>query len=183
MKILAFFANGCEEIEGLTVVDLARRAGIETEMVSINETTTVEGSHKIKFTTDTTIVDVDFESGDMIFLPGGLSGTNNLYNCEVLTDKIKEYFEKGKRLAAVCAAPSVFGRLGLLKGRKAVCYPGFEDELKGATVLQVPVVTDGNITTSRGMGTTIELGLEIIRLFKGETAAEEMAQKIVYSKN
>ena len=180
MKIFAFFAEGYEEIEGLTVVDILRRAGIEVEMVSVTETREVTGAHRITVAMDKTINEIDFDEGDMIFLPGGIPGTPNLEKCEMLLNNILKYNEAGKRLAAVCAAPSIYGRLGLLEEKKATCYPGFEEELKGAILVSDRVVTDGNITTSRGMGTTIDLGLEIVKIYKGQEFADELGRKIQY---
>lgn len=176
--VYAFIANGTEEVELLTVVDLLRRADIDTKIVSITEDYEVTGSHKIVIKADMLVKDVDFEAGDMIFLPGGMPGTLNLASCEILMKNVVEYNEKGKRLAAVCAAPSIFGELGLLEGKAASCYPGFEDKLKGAVYKREKAVTDGNITTGRGMGGCIELGLELISLLKGEEAAKDMAEKI-----
>ena len=180
MKIFAFFAEGYEEIEGLTVIDILRRADINVEMVSVTDDREVKGAHGINVTMDKIISEIDFNEGDMIFLPGGIPGTPNLAKCELLIENIIKYNEEGKRLAAVCAAPSVYGNLGILNGKKATCYPGFENELKGATVVADRVVTDGNITTSRGMGTTIDLGLEIVKLYKGQEYADDLGKKIQY---
>ena len=180
MKIFAFFAEGYEEIEGLTVIDILRRADINVEMVSVTDEREVKGAHGINVTMDKIISEIDFNEGDMIFLPGGIPGTPNLAKCELLIENIIKYNEEGKRLAAVCAAPSVYGNLGILNGKKATCYPGFEGELKGATVVADRVVTDGNITTSRGMGTTIDLGLEIVKLYKGQEYADDLGKKIQY---
>ena len=180
MKVFAFFAEGYEEIEGLTVIDILRRAGIEVDMVSVTDELSVAGAHGIVVNMDKTIGEIDFAEGDMIFLPGGIPGTPNLEKCEVLIKNILEYNEAGKKLAAVCAAPSVYGHLGILEGKKATCYPGFEVELKGAVTVADRVVTDGNITTSRGMGTTIDLGLEIVKIFKGQEFADDLGRKIQY---
>lgn len=180
MKLYAFFAEGYEEIEALTVVDIIRRAGMEAVMVSVTGDKKVRSSHGVDVITDELVENLDFSQADVLFLPGGMPGTRNLMKCRLLMDKIMEHNEAGKRLAAVCAAPSVFGHLGLLAGRKATCFPGFEEELTGAEVVGDAVVTDGNITTSRGMGTTIQLGLEIVRLFKGEEESVELGKKIQY---
>lgn len=180
MKIFAFFAEGYEEVEGLAVVDIIRRAGIDVEMVSVTDKLEVMGVHNIAVVMDKTIGEIDFNDGDMIFLPGGIPGTPNLENCKVLIDNILKYNETGKKLAAICAAPSIYGKLGLLEGKKATCYPGFEEELKGANVLNEKVITDGNITTSRGMGTSMDLGLEIVKIYKGQEYADALGRKIQY---
>lgn len=179
MTIYAFMADGCEEIEALAVVDLLRRAGLKVSMVSIHDREMTEGSHGIGIRNDAMLSDIKVESSDIMFLPGGGVGTKNLKANERLASMLKEHFAAGGRIAAICAAPSVLGRLGLLNGRKATCYPGFEGELEGADFVEKPVITDGNITTSRGMGTSILLGLELIRLILGNREATEMAQKIM----
>ena len=180
MAIAVFFANGYEEIEALTVVDLTRRAGIETWMVSITDEKAVTGSHSITVSMDKTLAEVDFEQVDMIVLPGGMPGTLNLEACEPLMEKIKEFDKAGKYISAICAAPTVFGHLGLLNGKKACCYPGMEDGLVGAEVTYESTAMADHILTSRGMGTAIDFGLQIIARFQGQDAAEDMAKKIVY---
>ena len=180
MAIAVFFANGYEEIEALTVVDLTRRAGIETWMVSITDEKTVTGSHGITVSMDKTLSEVNFEEVDMIVLPGGMPGTLNLEACKPLMEKVKEFDANGKYISAICAAPTVFGHLGLLKGKKACCYPSMEDGLVGAEVTFETTAVADHILTSRGMGTAIDFGLQIIARFQGQDAADEMAAKIVY---
>lgn len=181
MAIAVFFANGYEEIEALTVVDLTRRAGIETWMVSITEEKKVTGSHGIEVSMDKTLKEVDFNKVEMIVLPGGMPGTLNLEACEPLMEKVREFDKAGKYISAICAAPTVFGHLGLLNGKKACCYPGMEDGLKGAEVSYDTITVADHILTSRGMGTAIDFGLQIIARFQGKEAADEMAKKIVYT--
>ncbi|NLL93520.1 MAG: DJ-1/PfpI family protein [Clostridiales bacterium] len=178
MKVCCFLATGFEEVEALSVVDILRRGNIDTIMVSISGDLFVTGSHNITIKADMKIEDVDFDSVDMLFLPGGMPGTTNLSGCKVLCDNIVDFNAKGKRLAAVCAAPSIFGDLGILNGKKATCYPGFEERLVGATVVKDRVITDGNITTSRGIGTSLELGLELLKLLTNKESADSMAQDI-----
>ncbi len=179
-KTAIFLADGFEEIEALTVVDLLRRAGIEITMTSIMGRKSVTGSHGIAVEADALFEEVDFDSADMLILPGGQPGTTNLFGCNQLKDKIKEFNEKGRLLAAICAAPTVYGKMGLLEGKKATCYPGCEVDLKGADTQTVEVVKDGNFITSRGMGTAIPFGLAIIEEFQGKEAADAMAAKVVY---
>ena len=179
MAIAVFFATGYEEIEALTVVDLTRRAGLETWMVSITEERKVTGSHGIEVSMDKTFSEVDFEQVDMIVLPGGMPGTINLEAHEPLMEKVREFDKAGKYISAICAAPTVFGHLGLLKERMACCYPGMEDGLVEAKVSYEKTVVSDHILTSRGMGTAIDFGLQIIARFKGNEEAEEMAAKIV----
>lgn len=180
MAIAVFFAKGYEEIEALTVVDLTRRAGIETWMVSITEERKVTGSHGIEVSMDKTLAEVDFDKVDMIVLPGGMPGTLNLEACEPLMEQVRAFDKAGKYISAICAAPTVFGHLGLLKGKKACCYPGMEEGLVGAEVSFDAAAVADHILTSRGMGTAIDFGLQIIARFQGKEAADEMAKKIVY---
>ncbi len=180
LKTAIFLADGFEEIEALTVVDLLRRAEIGIDMVSIMEGRTVIGSHGIPVEADKLLSDIDFDAVDMIILPGGMPGTSNLDACEPLKDRIKEFADKGRKLAAICAAPTVYGKMGLLEGKRACCYPGREPDLLGADVQTTEVTRDGNFITSRGMGTAIPFGLAIIEEYLGADAAKEMAEKIVF---
>ncbi len=175
-----FLADGFEEIEALTVVDLLRRDQIPIKMVSITGNEVVSGSHDIKVITDCGIEEVDLSSASMLVLPGGMPGTETLYACEKLREMLLAFHKTNRPIAAICAAPMILGRLGILEGKKATCYPGCEGDLKGASYVKEEVVTDGNITTSRGMGTAIPFGLEILRLLDCETEAGAMKTKIVY---
>ena len=179
-KTVIFLADGFEEIEALTVVDLLRRAGIDIKMASIMGKRSVTGSHGIAVEADALFEDADIEDADMLILPGGMPGTSNLFECEPLKEKIREFNDKGRMLAAICAAPTVYGRMGLLEGKKASCYPGCEKDLKGADVQTAEVTFCDNFITSRGMGTAISFGLAIIEHFQGKEAADSMAEKIVY---
>ena len=174
-------ADGCEEIEGLTVVDLLRRAGIAIDMVSIKADTKVRGSHAIVFEADTTAEKADWSSYTGVILPGGMPGTNYLKDSAAVRETVQAYCKAGKLTAAICAAPTVLGACGILKGKSATCYPGLEDQLTGARVSKDPVVVDGNVITSRGMGTAIPFGLAIIAYFQGRDSAKAMAEKIVFA--
>lgn len=182
-KIAVFIADGTEEIEALTVVDLARRAGIAVDTVSVSDSMTVTGSHGIKIILDAVIGQVEWDSVDMIVLPGGKAGVENLKACTELTDRVKEFMRDGKPIAAVCAAPSILGGLGILNGKKATCYPGFEDKLTGAEYVKESVVKDGNIITSRGLGTTIQFAAAIIEYLTGKDTADEVLRQIIYNDN
>ena len=179
-NVCIFFATGFEEIEALTVVDILRRASITAEMVSVTGDREVTGSHGISVKMDKLLEEVDFDAVDMIVLPGGMPGTVNLEACKPLMEKIDEFYKEDKYLAAICAAPSIFGHKGILKGRCACSNPGFESHLEGADVKQEPAVVDGHIITSRGMGTAIPFGLTILKELAGEEAAAQMKQKLVY---
>ena len=180
MRACVFLADGFEEIEGLTVVDILRRAGVETRTVSITEQKLVTGSHQIPVTADCCIGDTDFSEAELLVLPGGMPGTRCLGACKELTDLLLKFFREGKKVAAICAAPGVLGGLGILDGKKAVCYPGFEDQLKGAEVLFEQVVRDGNVTTSRGMGTAIPFALDLVSQLVSEEKAQELKAGIIY---
>ena len=175
-----FIADGCEEVEALTVVDIVRRAKLEIDMISINGTKQVTSSRNVTFMTDTTKEEADFSAYDGIILPGGMPGTKNLEHCEELMKQVDAFMKDGKLVCAICAAPSILGHRGHLQGRKATVYPGMEGELTGAEWTADKAVTDGNIITARGMGCAIAFGLAIIEKLKGEQAADEMAQKVVY---
>lgn len=181
-KLGVFMADGCEEIEALTVVDLARRAGIEVAMISITGEKLVKGAHGINFQTDIPAEYMDFDLLDGVVLPGGLPGTYNLAANEYVQKTIAEFANAGKLVAAICAAPSVLGEAGLLKGKKAISYPSFEDKLLGAEICAEPAVVDGNIITGRGMGAAIDFALAIIEYLLDKEAADKMADAIVYSR-
>ena len=180
-RVYVFLADGFEEIEGLTVVDLLRRAGIDLVTVSVMGEKEINGAHQIKVLADTLIEEITPDKGDMLVLPGGMPGTLHLRDCERLTGFLKTANEAESPIAAICAAPTVFGGLGFLKDKTAVCYPGMEEGLTGAKVSTEPVVTDGHITTSRGLGTAIAFALRLISILKGEEKARAIGESIVYS--
>lgn len=179
--VYTFLADGFEEVEALAVVDLLRRASIDVITVSITNTKEVTGAHKITVITDTLINDIDLNFADLIFLPGGMPGTTNLSANETLCSALKSQLKNKKRVAAICAAPSILGELNLLKGKRATCYPGFEDKLTGAEYTSEGVVTDGLITTARGMGFAIDLGLELIRILKDSETSDKIKNGIQYN--
>lgn len=179
-KVYVFLADGFEEIEGLTVVDLLRRAGEDVTTVSIMGRKEVEGSHNIKVQADEIFEKMDFEDGTMLVLPGGMPGTKYLGIYKPLTELLVEWNAKDRIIGAICAAPSVLGDLGLLHGREAVCYPGFEERLTGATIGDGAVAVSGNITTSRGLGTAIDFALSLICQLQGEEKAEEIKKSVIY---
>lgn len=178
--VYAFLADGMEEVEALMVIDLLRRTKkLNVVTVSIKDDLLVESSHNIKLFADKNIDEINFDEGDCIFLPGGMPGTLNLGACEKLTDQVVKYNEEGKVLAAICAAPSVLGQLGILKGKNATCYPGFEEKLIGANC-GGGVVTDGNVVTGKGLGVALEMGLELITLLADKETSEDIAAQIQY---
>lgn len=182
-RVAVFIANGLEEIEGLTVVDLLYRAGIPADTVSITPEHTVTSSHQVTITCDRSIADGDFsfDDYDMLVLPGGMPGTLNLRACEPLVAAVKAFDRAGKGVAAICAAPSILAELGMLANRPATSNPSFQHVLveNGAILSEEPAVVDGNVVTSKGMGTAIAFGLEIVRWFLGDAAVEDLRPRIV----
>ena len=179
-KVYIFLADGFEDIEGLTVVDLMRRADIDIKTVSIKKSKEITTSHGITMLTDLTFAETDFTDADMLVLPGGMPGTMNLGVDVAVTGALKQMNRDGKIVAAICAAPSVLGKCGILEGKKATCYPGFEDKLIGAEIVNKAVVTDGNVITSIGLGTSMEFGFELIKKLISEEKAEEVREQIVF---
>lgn len=179
-RVFSFWADGLEEIEALTPVDVLRRAGNEVTTVSIMGRKTIHGSHGIDVTADHLFEETDFSDGDLFILPGGGEGTQNLSACQPLRALLTEKYQAGKQVAAICAAPSVFGSLGFVKGRKAVVYPGMEKTLTGAEALDVPTVTDGNVTTGHGPGASMDFALELVRVINGEKAAVKLKEQMVF---
>lgn len=179
-KVCVFLADGFEEIEALTVVDLCRRAEIELATVSITGKKEVTSSHKVTVLADELLEEINFEDVEMIVLPGGMPGTKNLEACESLMNMVDQYNQEGKYISAICAAPSILGHKGMLKGRKACSFPAFESHLEGAEVMKDSVSVSEHIITSRGMGTAIDFGLAIVARFKGQDVADNLASTIVY---
>ena len=176
--IIVLLADGFEEIEALTPVDMLRRAGLEVVTVGIGAHRAV-GSHGIEVVCDALPEDIDLSRVDMAIFPGGMPGSLNLDASPFTDEVISAVTKRGGRLAAICAAPLVLGRRGLLEGKEAICYPGFEGELKGARISKRSVVTDGNITTAKGMGVALEFSKELISLTVGKDKAAELSAAIM----
>lgn len=181
-KTALFLADGCEEIEALTVSDLLYRAGIPCTKVSVNDNPVVTSSHNCTIIADTTVDQLDWDAYDMLILPGGMPGTTNLGSCEALTARILSFEREGKQIAAICAAPSVFAKLGILKGKRATANPSVEGILRenGADYSEDPVVVADNIITSRAMGTAIPFGLKIVEHYLGSETADALGRSVLY---
>ncbi|MEG1847216.1 MAG: DJ-1/PfpI family protein [Lachnospiraceae bacterium] len=179
-KVGVFLAAGFEEIEALTVVDLLRRAEIETDVISIEEELLVTGSHRISVKADMRLWEADFDQMDMLVLPGGMPGTKNLEACEPLMKQVELFHQQKKYISAICAAPRILGERGMLQDRRACSFPDAESYLSGAIVTKQEVEVSEHITTARGMGCSIPFALAIVSRLQGEAAAQTLAQKIVF---
>ena len=180
-KVYVFLAEGFEEIEALMVVDLLRRAQCDVTCVAIMHDLKVKGRSNIEVMADVLYEDVaSFEDADLLVLPGGMPGTRYLEQHEGLRGLLVKQLDAGKKIAAICAAPTVFGKMGLLKEKAATCYPGMEDELFCKEAKTDKVVVDGLITTSRGLGTALEFSLELISQLEGDERAKNVAKSVVF---
>jgi 4-methyl-5(b-hydroxyethyl)-thiazole monophosphate biosynthesis len=176
-------APGFEETEALIPCDIMRRAGCEVKMISTTDSLEVTGAHGITVTADKLIAEVtDQDYPCLIYLPGGMPGTMNLASNPQVCRMVKQQYADDYMIAAACAAPLIFGRLGLLEGRKATCYPGFEDELKGATVLDYEVIRDGRVVTACGAGACYVLGAVFVDYIKNEDGAgNKILEQMMYN--
>lgn len=177
-KSFVFLANGFEEIEALATVDVLRRADIEVTTVSICKDRMVTGAHGVSVEADIVINDTDFTDADWLICPGGMPGAEHLSNCPTLTELLKKHHAANGRVAAICAAPAVvLAPLGILNGKQATCYPGFENALAqgGATVVNNRVIVDGNVVTSNGPSSAISFALAIVKETLGAATSNEVA--------
>lgn len=181
MKTLVFLADGFEETEAVVTIDLLRRAEIDVLTVSISNQNEVRGAHGIIVLADVLFDDVDSANFEMIILPGGMPGTKNLEAHVGLRELISKQAAQQKYIAAICAAPSIIGKMELLNGKEAVCFPGFEATLLGASLLDAKVVQSGNIITAKGAGVATEFALKLVEVLKGEARALEIAKTICFT--
>ena len=179
-KVFIFLADGFEEIEGLTVVDMLRRADIDAVMVSVGDSKVITGAHHIEVEADIMFHEVLEPEGAMYVLPGGMPGTLNLKEHEGLEKLLKKAYKNDKYIAAICAAPTVLEKYGMLEGRKATSYPAMEKELKSADYQTDRVVVDGKIITSRGMGTAIEFAAKMVEILQVTKEKDDLLKSIVY---
>ncbi len=180
-KIYVFMADGFEDIEALAPIDILRRGGMDVTTVSINDTLEVESAHRVTILADTVFEAADFSDADLLVLPGGMPGAANLDNHEALGELIVEHNAQGKYLAAICAAPLVYGRRGILQGKRATCYPGFEKYLDGAEYTRELVTTDGNIITADGPGAAMPFGYTLLSLFADEQTVNGLKDGMMFT--
>ncbi len=177
-KVVLFLAEGFEEIEAITIIDILRRAEIDVTTVSVTGDKTVTGAHHIPVVVDELFENVNYSEYDMIALPGGMPGAKNLNEHEGVKEQLK-IFANEKHIAAICAAPMILGNMGLLKGKRATCYPGFEPELIEATVTKEPVTVDGNIVTGKGPAFAISFSLQLVETLVGKAARDEISNALL----
>ncbi len=179
MRILLFLAEGFEEIEAVAPIDVFRRAGIDVTTVSVSDKLTVTGAHGIGVNADVIFEKADLSGDFLIYLPGGMPGTTNLDNHTGLKKLIEKQAAKGATIAAICAAPSILGKMGLLKEKEAICYPGFESFLTDAKISSSTIVKSGNILTAKGPGVAIPFALKIVEELKGKDTAQQVANGMI----
>ena len=182
--VAIMLADGFETVEALAVADILFRAGVRTDLISVTDVRHVTSSHGIRVVADLMLEDVDLSTYTVLFLPGGLPGTTNLKATPAIQAEVLRRADEGEAMAAICAAPSIFAELGVLDGRHATANPAFVKAIAagGAIVHDNPVVVDGFITTSRGAGTSIDLGLEIVRQLLGDDEVEEISRGVVLTR-
>lgn len=183
-RVAVFFAEGFEEVEAISVVDILFRAGIPCDMVSITGELNVTSSREVTVVCNRSIADegFDFDEYDMLVLPGGIPGMPNLRDCAPLCNALARFAEAGRGVAAICASPSILAELGILRGRRATANPGFQDVCAehGAEVLPGErAVRDGNVITSQGMATATYFALEIVDYYLGKDAVDDVCEGIV----
>lgn len=176
--VLVFLADGFEEIEALTPIDVLRRAHVDVTVASLRDDKIALGSHGISVNADVTLAEAADLDPEMIILPGGMPGAKNLDENAAVDKIVRDSADAGKYLAAICAAPMILGKRGLLNGKRATCYPGFEEYLEGATV-GGRVQVDGNIITACGMGAALEFALALVKLLKGDAEADRIASSVL----
>ena len=180
-KVYVFLADGFEDVEALIPVDVLRRGGVDVTTVSISDFPLVTSAHGVNIEADIMFEQGDFSDADLIFLPGGMPGAKNLFEHKGVCKAVVDQFAAGRKVAAICAAPYILGELGLLKGRDATCYPGFETHLKGANYTADLVTTDGNITTGRGPAAALPFAYELLSFFVDAETVEQIKQGMIYS--
>lgn len=179
--IYLFFATGTEEAEALVTADIIRRAGLDLQIVSISSDRMVTGAHGIRIETDAVLSDIDFFDAELLIFPGGMPGATNFAACADLNERTRDHVYLGRPVAAICAAPLVLGRLGLLDGKRVTCYPGFEDELTGATCTGALVEQDGIFITGKGPAAVFEFGYAIVERLKDKATADALRQGMLWS--
>ena len=178
MNVFIFLADGFEEIEAIAPIDIFRRADIDVTIISVTNEKLVRGAHNISVLADKIFSEADFSVNDLLYLPGGMPGTKNLGEHEGLMNLILKQAGEHKKIAAICAAPSILGKLGLLKGKEAICYPGFEEQLTGAVLSKEKIVESGFISTAKGAGVAVQFAIKLVEILKGKAVAEKISLSV-----
>ena len=176
--IYEFLADGFEEVEALTPLDMLRRAGADIKTVSITDSKEVAGAHGVTMKADRLLSELT-DLPELVILPGGMPGAKNLRASSAVCRMVTDTWQKGGFIAAICAAPFILGELGLLNGRRAICYPGFEKSLIGAEISSEKVVRDGKIITAAGMGVALEFGAELVSVLYGAETANKIMKSVI----
>jgi len=179
-KVYLFLAEGFEDIEALAPVDILRRAGVDVKTVSVSGDPFVESAHRVMMQADRLFEDTDLSDADFLVLPGGMPGATNLNEHAGLRKALKEQVERGGKVAAICAAPMVLGSLGLLKGKRATCYPGFEKYMEGAEYTADICTVDGNVTTAEGPAAAFAFGYAILQQLAGDAPVAQLEEGMRY---
>nr|CBH37837.1 conserved hypothetical protein, DJ-1/PfpI family [uncultured archaeon] len=177
-KVVLFLATGFEDIEVAGIIDTLSRGGVEVVIAGL-QAGAIEGKYRIKVVPDIAIEEIELEKYDAVILPGGYPGYANLGADRRVLDSVKKAFERGVFVAAICGAPSVLAKAGVLKGKKATIYPGMEAELTGAKPSNERVVVDGTVVTSQGPGTALEFGVKLVEILAGEKKARALKEELV----
>lgn len=178
-KVVVLLAEGFEEVEALTPVDVLRRAGIETEMLSITGNKEVTGARQIKVVADGLFTMEKTQGTDLLLLPGGMPGASNIDRFDMIDAVLEEFCRSDRYIAAICAAPMILGKRGYLKNISAVCYPGYENDLDGCRPSNKAVEHDGRFITSKGVGAAMEFALKLVEVLDCKDTADDLAQKMV----
>lgn len=181
-KVFVFLADGFEDVEALAPIDILRRGGQDVVTVSVMDGQVVQSAHGVQMVADAMFDDCDFTNAQLLVLPGGMPGATNLYNCKALQQVLLEHQKKGRLIGAICASPGVvLGQLGLLHGRRATCYPGFESMMEGAHYTAAVFTVDGNITTAEGPAAAMAFGYELLAQLAGQQTAQQIAVGMRYA--
>lgn len=180
-KAAIFLATGFEEIEAISIIDILRRGGMELDIVSVSGMEDVEGAHGVVVRSDLLFFSIDFSEYDLFILPGGMPGTTNLTKHEGLCSLLKDVNEQGKKIGAICAAPIVLAQEGILDGKMATCYPGFEKELKKARIMNEDVVVDGNILTGKGAGVAMKFAYALLKEFGNHDDVDKLEKAMIHN--
>ncbi len=179
-KVYEFLADGFEDIEALGPVDILRRGGVEVQTVSIGGTLAVTSAHGVEVKADILFSDADLSDADLLLIPGGMPGARNIDGHEGVRRALLAHNAAGRSIGAICAGPMVLGHLGLLDGKCATCYPGFEKELAGAAYTAEPFTVDGNIVTGKGPGATLAYSYALLAMLMGEQVARTVKEGMMY---